>query len=201
VHLKSLRRRAKSKLESSNSRPSNNREQGLERIPMKYIFYLIVGVSTFSLGCALASLQTSKPQSINSEFYVRSRIQKKPLLDGIEPTERACGNGYAQGYELPDGKKMAEGNDCFSSFQEAQREMKAWLKESDQLIETVAPPKYKGESRSERIIASFPKDEFGNEWVRIMWVHRQCIHWIRAPDLAHALEFEKSQFNPYKFEE
>ena len=167
---------------------------------MTRISFLVVALTTFSLGCALTWLDTSKRQSLNSASFSETRMEKKALLDGIEPTFRACGNGYSQGYELPGGKKIGEGNDCYSSFRQAHKEMTVWLLKADKIIETV-PPRSKAARSSERIIASFPKDELGNEWVRIMWVHGSCIHWISAPNLEFALEFEKSQLNPYKFED
>jgi len=132
---------------------------------------------------------------------VEARAERKDLLDGIKPTGRGCGNGYAQAYELPDGKGLGEGNDCHASFKAARTEMRAWLGKAEQVIETVGPAGGGAEQKSERVVASFPRDEFGNKWVKIMWVHGRCIHWISAPDLEHALAFEKSELNPYRFEQ
>lgn len=173
---------------------------------MKRIYFLIIGLSTFLCGCVLAWLYTgyAKPAAMQSALLahnVEIQVERKPLLEGIKGTIRGCGNGYGQGYELPDGKKLGEGNSCYSSFKEADREMRVWLKKSDSIIDRVAPRKQERVRRSERVVASFPVDEFGNKWVRIMWVHDQCIHWISAPDLEYALEFEKSEYNPYKFDE
>lgn len=122
------------------------------------------------------------------------------LLDGIQPTMRGCGNGYAQGYELPNGKRIGEGNDCYSSFKEAKKEMRNWLDKADSVIERISPVKTE-QRKSERVVASFPVDEYGNKWITVMWIHDECIHWINAPDYEHALEFERSEFNPHKFEE
>jgi|SRR5215204_1856710 len=173
---------------------------------MKRIFFLVIGLSTFLCGCVLAWLyfdyaKTAVIQSTPPAHNVEIQVERKSLLEGIRDTGRGCGNGYGQGYELPDGKKLGEGNSCYSSFKEADREMRVWLKKSDHIIDRVEPPKQKGVRKSERVVASFPVDEFGNKWVRIMWVHNKCIHWISAPDLEYALEFEKSEYNPYKFEE
>jgi hypothetical protein len=123
------------------------------------------------------------------------------LLDGIEETGRGCGNGYAQGYELPNGAKLSEGSNCFGSFKEAKKEMQKWLAETDQVIERVRPVKKTKEQKSDRVVASFPVDEFGRKWVTVMWVQGKCVHWINAPDVEHAKVFENSEFNPYKFEE
>ena len=168
---------------------------------MKLIRFLIVALLALSLGCAPSWLSSSEPNSIVPPIHLELEVAKKAPLDGIEATMRACGNGYAQAYELPDGKKLGEGNDCYGSYREAKREMNILLNQADQIIEKVAPSKQTSELRSNRVVASFPKDEFGNAWVRIMWVQGECIHSINAPDIENALEFEKSQFNPYKFEE
>jgi hypothetical protein len=166
---------------------------------MKYLFFFVVALCTFYIGCVLTRLHLGDANSVPSASVVEVHLERRALLDGIEPTGRACGDGYSQGYELPNGKKMGEGNACYSSFKQASSEMDGWLKTADRIIERLAPPRRS--SRSERIVASFPKDEFGNEWVRIMWVDGPCIHWISAPTIEHALEFEKSKLNPYKFEE
>jgi hypothetical protein len=173
---------------------------------MKRVIFLSVGLSTFLCGCVLAWLyfvytRPTAMKAIPPAHTVKIQGERKSLLEGIEATVRGCGNGYGQGYELPDGKKLGEGNSCYSSFKEANREMRIWLKKSDNIIDRVAPSKQKGLRKSERVVASFPVDEFGNKGVRIMWVQDECIHWISAPDLEYALEFEKSEYNPYKFEE
>jgi hypothetical protein len=168
---------------------------------MKRILLILVAVLTFCIGSDLTSLKRKYFKSNRFTPTVNITIEKKSLLDGLRPTARACGEGYSQGYQLPDGKKLGEGNSCYGSFKEAKKQMKIWLQDATRIIETVAPPKSMARSKSERVVASFPTDEFGNDWVRIMWTEAGCIHWIAAPDLDHALALEKSQFNPYKFEE
>ena len=170
---------------------------------MKRTIFILVALLTFCIGSELTSLKRDyfKFRSNTLVLTVKIPLEKTSLLDGITPTARGCGEGYAQGYALPNGKKLGEGNDCYASFNEAKKEMKVWLKDATRIIETVSPSKRFAEPRSERVVASFPKDQFGNEWVRIMWVHGECIHWISAQDLDYALALEKSQYNPYKFEE
>lgn len=168
---------------------------------MKRIVFIVVAVTTFFIGSALTSLKRNYFKSNSFGPAVKIEIQKKSLLAGITPTMRACGNGYSQDYELPDGKKLGEGNSCYASFKEATSEMKIWLREADRIIETVPPAKHAAKTKSERVVASFPKDKFGNERVRIMWTDGWCIHWISASDLDYALALENSRFNPYKFED
>ena len=173
---------------------------------MKRVFLISVALSTFLCGCVLARLSTtySGPASVtvnNPPSGIVTSRERKSLLDGIAPTIRACGDGYGQGYELPDGKKLGEGNSCFLSFRAAKREMAVWLDKSESIIDRTAPSKQRGEPRSERVVASFPADEFGNRWVTVMWVRGRCIHYVNGPDLEHALELEESDYNPYKFEE
>ena len=169
---------------------------------MKRPLFIVVAILTFCIGTDLTSLKRRYFRLTRSvTIEVKVPMEQKSLLDGITPTVRGCGEGYSQGYALPNGKKLGEGNACHASFKEATKEMRVWLKEATQIIETVAPPKSMARSRSERVVASFPRDKFGNEWVRIMWTQDRCIHWIAAPDLDHALALKKSQYNPYKFEE
>jgi hypothetical protein len=170
------------------------------------MIFLSVAFLTFFVGCFLAWLPFvpagATPQPSEAEATrIEARPERKDVLDGIKPTMRGCGNGYVQGYELSDGKGLGEGNDCHSSFKEAKKEMRAWLGKAEQIIEIVKPAGRGTKQKSERVVAAFPRDEFGNEWVKIMWVHGRCIHWISAPDLEHALAFEKSELNPYQFEE
>jgi hypothetical protein len=169
---------------------------------MKRIFFLSVGLSTFLCGCALAwlSFDYAKPtvvKAIHPTHNVEIQTERRSLLEGIKATGRGCGNGYGQGYELPDGKTLGEGNICYSSFKEANSEMRIWLKKSDNIIDRVEPSKHKDVRKSERVVASFPAGEF-DRVVRIMWVQDQCIHYVSAPDLGYALELEKSEYNPYK---
>lgn len=171
---------------------------------MKRSFFLSVGLATFLCGCALTWLYFGyiRPNAMKSiPPKLNVEMQRKSLLEGIKDTARACGNGYVQAYELPDGKKLGEGNICYSSFKEADIEMSNWLKKSDAILDRVVPAKQKGVQKSERVVASFPANEFGEKSVTIMWVQVRCIHWISAPDLEYAREFEKSEYNPYKFEE
>jgi hypothetical protein len=172
---------------------------------MKRIFFLSVGLSTFLCGCALARLSSdyAKPtaiKAIHPAHSVEMQTERRSSLEGIKATVRGCGNGYGQGYELPDGKKLGEGNICYSSFKEANSEMRLWLKQADNIIDRVEPSKQEDMRRSERVVASFPAGEFDRA-VRIMWVQDRCIHYVSAPDLGYALELEKSEYNPYKFEE
>lgn len=164
---------------------------------MKYLFYFVVALSTFFIGCTLTRFYITDAKYVPTATVVEVRAEKKSLLDGIEPLVRACGDGYAEVYTLPNGQLMSEGNNCYSTFKKAGREMDQWLKTADRIIERVVPARLE---RSERIVASFPKDQFGRELVRIMWVDGKCIHWVNGPTLEHALEFEKSELNPFKFE-
>ena len=165
---------------------------------MKYLFCLVVALSTFFIGCILSRFRLTDLTCVPTTTVVKVDAEKRPLLDGIRETMRGCGDGYVQVYALPNGQKMSEGNTCYASFKKARREMDRWLKTADLTIERSVSARPK---RSERIVASFPKDRFGSESVRIMWVDRECIHWISGPTLEHALEFEKSKLNPYKFED
>lgn len=169
-------------------------------------FFLSVAVTTFICGCFLTWLRLgyTKPcvtKAVHSVISVEEPRLRKTSLEGIRATARGCGNGYGQGYELPDGIKLGEGNTCYSSFKEAAAEMRKWLNESDAILDRVGPAKKGATRKSERIVASFPTDEFGNKWVRIFWVQDQCIHWISGPNIEYALELEGSQYNPYKFDD
>lgn len=173
---------------------------------MKRIFYLGVALSTFLLGYLLAWLffahmSPDLLKATMSALEPAIRSERKSRLDGMRPTIRGCGNGYVQGYELTDGTKMGEGNDCHRSFMEASKAMTSRLQKSDKILDRTAPLEQKGRPKSDRVVAWFPADEYRNKSVMIMWVHGTCIHWIAAPDLELALEFEKSESNPYRFDE
>ena len=116
---------------------------------MNRIFPLIVALSSFLCGCVLTWLylgytRPTDVEAFNPSYDVAILRERSSLLDGIVPTVRGCGNGYGQGYGLPDGKKLGEGNACYSSFKEANREMQIWLKKSDKIIYRVAASKRGG---------------------------------------------------------
>src|SRR5215813_4391431 len=112
---------------------------------MKRIFRLSVGISTFICGCVLSWLHLAytRQPAVTASPAPNVEIQqtRQSLLEGIKPVGRGCGNGYSQVYELPEGKKLGEGNSCFSSFKEAKSQMQEWLRASAAIIDRGSPPK------------------------------------------------------------
>ena len=85
--------------------------------------------------CILTRFYITDAKYVPTATVVEVRAEKKSLLDGIEPLVRACGDGYAEVYTLPNGQLMSEGNNCYSTFKKAGREMDQWLKTADRIIE------------------------------------------------------------------
>ncbi len=169
---------------------------------MKLAYKISVSVLTFFIGCSLVWIYSDYTKSIIFKPNLEM-LKQSSLLNGIKPIMRGCGSGYWQSYELPNGESIGESNECYLSFKEAKERMNIWFPFSTepQIVERISPSNSKGESKSDRIVAVFPEDEFGNRHVTIRWVHGQCIYSIDAPSILYALEFERSEFNPYEFED
>ncbi len=171
---------------------------------MKRISLFLVAITTFSIGCGLSWLyQSYLKQLVVVPPKVEIPAQRRQVsLDGITRTVVSCGilGGYNQAYQLPNGTKLSEGTACFHSFEDAQVKLNSWLLRADQILErTVPDSSVAGQPRSNRIVAVFPKEKYRDEHLEIMWIEGSCIHYLSAPTLEYALEFEKSTFNPHKF--
>lgn len=170
---------------------------------MKRIFLFLVAITTFSIGCGLSGLyQSYLKQLVVVPPKVEIPAQRRQVsLDGITRTVIGCGIlGYNQAYQLPNGTKLSEGITRFDSFEEAQAISNKWLERADRILERTAPGQQVAcKPRSDRIVAAFPKDKYRDEHVEIMWIEGSCVHYLSAPSLEYALEFEKSTFNPHQF--
>src|SRR5882724_2582724 len=133
---------------------------------MKLIFSFTATLAAFLLGCFLARTCSSQSRMIVSPLVTPSRSieivsAKKGLLYGIRTTGRACGDGYVQMYELPSGEMIFEGSEAYNSFKEANPGMRKWLRKSTHIVARVSCPVASDKPKSDRVVASFPKDEFG----------------------------------------
>jgi hypothetical protein len=159
-------------------------------------FRLLIAVFTFTIGVACAWLISTKANvrkalpDVPSDISAMKPESERPTF---RPTFRACGMGYAQGYELPDGRQMSEGSSCYESSHRARMEWRKLISGASKIIERVSQYKNRRGGSGERVVALFPPDEHGRQWARVMWYDGgECYLSINAPTLEIAIEFEKS---------
>jgi hypothetical protein len=159
-------------------------------------FRLVIAVFTFTIGVAGAWLISTKANVRKALPEVLSEISAmKPESERprFRRTLRACGTGYSQGYELPDGRELSEGSSCHESSDEARMQWQKLISGASKIIERVPQYKNKRGENGERVVALFPPDENGRQWARVMWYDGgECYLSINAPTLEIAIEFEKS---------
>lgn len=163
-------------------------------------FRLMIAVLTFAVGSSVVWLVGLYPKvettiidspAISSFLGVESL--DSVLGTKFKPTGRACGMGYVQGYELPDGQRMSEGSMLFRSPALAKKGLKEMLAKASRIVERVPKSKNRLKELGERIMMEFPPDETGKGSVSIVWYDGgDLILFIDAPSLEIALEFEKA---------
>jgi hypothetical protein len=114
------------------------------------------------------------------------------------PTFRACGPGYVQGYELPDGQTMAEGSMGYISPRKTSAEFKKTLDSASRIVEHVPQYTNRFGEVGKRTVAIFPPGKDGGGVARIFWYDGgRYFLFIEAPSLEIALEFEKANAYAY----
>ena len=160
--------------------------------------YIFVALVTFTIGSGISLLvRRTLPANITPVMTPEATPHAVEPLE-FTPTAIACGLGYAQMYEMRDGRTMSEGSVCGKDDRTVRDEWRKVLATATHIVERV--PGYKspfGES-GERLVARFPPDEFGRESTRIMWYDGgTCYFYISAPTLDIALEFERTMSYPH----
>ena len=163
----------------------------------RWALRLIVALVTFCLGIT-AVIQVTyyrMPPVEASEEILCSKpgpIDLQPLT--FTRTLRACGElSWSQGYAASDGEMLFESGQVYDSSAHADKEMRKLLKDAEEVIERAPKLDETGQQVGERIVAVFPPDEFGKEWVRIIWTDEAVLRSINAPSLRHALALEKTE--------
>ena len=106
------------------------------------------------------------------------------------PTGRYCGMGYTQEYMTRDDRSMSEGATRLSR-NEFNRKLKG-----AQIIEKIENSKNRFDEEGLRVIAKILSKK-GEESFEILWYGKGRLHYISAPTLDLALEFEK--LNAYAY--
>ena len=157
-------------------------------------FRLSIAALTFTVGVAGPWLMGKKQKAREALSEVSTEVSTAVAATGkprFTATFRACGMGYVQGYELPDGRAMAEGTAGYSSRRKAKRELEKYLAKASTIVERVPNYKNRFGEVGERIVALFPPDEEGKAGASIIWYGGgRFFHYIDAPSLEIALEFE-----------
>jgi hypothetical protein len=164
-------------------------------------FRLSVAVLTFLVGLTSVCLISVKPKSkqvLPQKPIEVSTATPKPERPRFMPTFRGCGEGYVQGYELPDGQTLSEGTAGYSSSREAKKELRQMLAKASPIVERVPGYKNRFGDAGERIVVLFPPDENGQAWASIIWYGGgKYFSYIDAPSLGLAQEFETANAYAY----
>lgn len=106
------------------------------------------------------------------------------------PYGRGCGNGYSQSYVTNEGDFMSEGVEKFSK-----KQFNEYLKEIE-IIDRVKNAKNRDGELGLRIVTK-GHNKKGLLYFEIIWYGAGWLHYIEAPTLELALEFEKANAYAY----
>jgi len=114
---------------------------------------ILIAVLTFALGVTaswivarqtyvVAPAEAAQSEAIQlANSNVPETSEANPNKERFTFLGHACGNGWVQGYELPDGQRISTGLDVFDSPKETNAKLSETLAKSESIITTVE--KYK----------------------------------------------------------
>ena len=164
------------------------------------ILRVLVASLTFAIGLTSSWLAKKPPQSKRA-CADKSILTLNVLRSGssrFTPTRRAYGGGYAQLYELADGREVSEGSRWYQTSLQTKKELDNLLSRASKIVARIPKAKNRFGDEGQRIIALFPADENGRGRARIIWYGGgQSYLFIEAPSLETALEFEMANAYAY----
>ncbi len=157
----------------------------------RFRFRIMAGVLTFAVGVAGVWLVGLVPVA---GIPLLARIAPRLVF---RPTWRACGNGYAQAYRLPDGQKVAEGSVGFETAEVAREKYRSEIGKATRIIERAPEFKNRHGDEGERVVL-LVSDEAAQQHARILWYGGgRYYFWLAAPSLEIARAFEQSNAYAY----
>ena len=179
---------------------------------MKFLaLRILIAILTFALGVTAFWIAVRQNYVVAPAKVPQSEVVQLANSNVTETTDanpnkerftflgHACGNGWVQGYELPDGQRISTGLDVFDSPKETNAKLSETLAKSERNITTIEKYKNSDGVRGKRIIAEFISEKTGKNVVGIFWFKKgkDSYEYIYAPTLEIALEFERHQKSKY----
>ena len=153
----------------------------------RFILRFSTSLLTFFVGIASVAWTTS---IVSQTFPPKSLIEKsltfKPQL------RYHYFRSWAQDYELPDSRIISIHCQNSDSPAEVAERLNLQVKHADIILERSPKFDANGQLIGERIVATFPVNDFGYVWVRIYWTDGAQLYTISSLSLSEALEFEKT---------
>jgi hypothetical protein len=141
-----------------------------------FLLALVIGLLAASIGSRLYAART---EDRTLDLIAIIDLSIKATGSRFQETGRGCGMGYVQGYETDDGIKVSEGNIGCSAVGKENPFREAKRKPNRVITQT-----------GERAVVEINED--GKRSFEIYEISEgDCTHFISAPTLELALEFEE----------
>ncbi len=156
----------------------------------------LVAILTFFLGATAFWVARQKYTFWQTEIAQQTNVKQAEILESkperFELLGHACGNGWVDGYEMPDGQRVSNGLDAFGSARKARFELSKTLSKAESIIATVEKYEKPNGNIGKRTVATFVSRKSGKSSVGIFWQQngKDSYEYIYAPTLEIALEFE-----------
>ena len=165
---------------------------------MKFLtLRFLVAVLTFALGATAFWIARQKYTFWQTEIAQQANVKQTETPESkperFEFLGHACGNGWVDGYEMPDGQRVSNGLDVFGSPRKAQSELSKTLSKAERIITTVESYQKPNGEIGKRTVSEFVSKKTGKNSIGIFWQQKgkDSYEYIYAPTLEIALEFEK----------
>ena len=158
---------------------------------------LLVAVLTFALGATAFWVARQKYNFWQTEVAQHTNVKQitisEPKPERFELLGHACGNGWVDGYEMPDGQRVSTGLDVFGSPRKAQSELSKNFSKAERILTTVEKYEKPNGDIGKRTVAEFVSKKSDRSNVGIFWQQKgkDSYEYIYAPTLEIALEFEQ----------
>ncbi len=165
---------------------------------MKFLtLRFLVAILTFALGATAFWVARQKYTFWQTEVAQQTNVKQTKIPESkperFELLGHACGNGWVDGYEMPDGQRVSTGLDVFGSPRKAQSELSKTLSKAERILITVEKHEKPSGEIGKRTVAEFVSKKSGKSSIGIFWQQKgkDTYDYIYAPTLEIALEFEQ----------
>jgi hypothetical protein len=165
---------------------------------MKFLtLRFLVAILTFALGATAFWVARQKYTFWQTEIAQQTNVKQTKIPESkperFELLGHACGNGWVDGYEMPDGQRVSTGLDVFGSPRKAHSELSKTLSKAERILTTTEKYEKPNGEIGKRTVAEFVSKKSETNSVGIFWQKKgeDSYEYIYAPTLEIALEFEQ----------